>query len=118
MTALSSGAIAGVTPLELAEAHEAFAASLRESAARRDAELRTWVNQRESPLGPKRHCRIVRARRARGDSGAAIAGRLFLLSTAALNEELSRLGSKQETTKASAASDLRAQLGLVVGGRK
>lgn len=52
--------------------------------------LEGYVDQTESPLGPKRHCRAVRRLVSEKDDRAAIVGRRFLLSRAALKEELQR----------------------------
>lgn len=52
---------------------------------------RGWVEQSTSPLGRKRHAVCVRKRVAMSRHGAAILGRRFLLSQAALAEELDEL---------------------------
>lgn len=53
-----------------------------------DDRVPEMVDQRDSPLGRRRHCAIVRKRRADGDPSAAIVGRKHLLTRAALTEEL------------------------------
>jgi len=53
-------------------------------------------DQRGSPLGPKRHAACVRRRLAAGEPGAARVGRRWLLSEAALAEELARLGTEPD----------------------
>lgn len=47
------------------------------------------VSQRDSPLGPKRHCRAVRDRIRTGLGGAYVQGRDYLLTVIALQETLS-----------------------------
>lgn len=53
----------------------------------------TPIDQRSSPLGPRRHCAAVRARIAAGKPGASVVGRRFLLSPAALSDELAARGA-------------------------
>lgn len=50
------------------------------------------VDQKTSPLGVRRHGDAVRRRLAAGEHGATRVGRRWLLSGAALTEELERLG--------------------------
>jgi hypothetical protein len=46
------------------------------------------VDQSESPLGPHRHCAAVRRRIAQKEGGANRLGKKYLLTQAALQEEL------------------------------
>jgi hypothetical protein len=66
------------------------------------------VDQTRSPLSAKKHCAIVRARVARGAGGAAISGRKYLITRAALQEELdaitARGSRKHRATQALAAA--------------
>lgn len=86
--------------------------------AEQAAERRDWTAQESSPLGRRRHVRAVRARLARGAPGAALVGRRALLDAVALAEELAALGARKAVVASNTAGDLRAQLGLVVGGRR
>jgi len=108
-----------VTLLEqLAEVLEAAARRARELAAEERAERRDWLDQRQSPLGPKRHCAAVKRLVAAGDPGAALVGRRHLLSAAALAQELGRAsqpkGAKPEATGVRA--QIEQELRLVRGG--
>jgi hypothetical protein len=87
------------------------------------------VPQAASPLGKRRHCAAVRARVARGDSGACIVGRTHYLAPAALHEELraiSRPAKRKSAPKLAAfqrstgddLAALRAELGLERAARK
>jgi hypothetical protein len=49
-----------------------------------------WIDQKGSPLGRNRHVAAVKRRAKDGEKGAALSGRRFLLSPAALKEEMSR----------------------------
>jgi len=49
-----------------------------------------WVDQHESDLSVRQHCKAVRRRRAEGKGGAAIQGRRYLLTREALWEEMGR----------------------------
>lgn len=75
-------------PRTLAQALRAAAEVLDRAAHARTAERTDWIDQSSSPLGPRRHCKVVRQRLAEGLPGAATAGRRHLLSTTALAEEL------------------------------
>jgi hypothetical protein len=57
------------------------------------------VNQAASPLGPRKHCAAVRRRLEAGEDGAAVVGRLHLLSRAALADELARAAPKRTPTR-------------------
>lgn len=48
------------------------------------------IDQSKSPLGRKKHCQAVRARLARGESGASVVGRKHYLTSEALEDELRR----------------------------
>jgi hypothetical protein len=81
---------------------------------------RDWIPQASSPLGPRRHVRIVRRRLAAGEDGAALIGRQALLSPEALEEEIAELGeakprAKNETT--GERIERRLGLALVRGAR-
>lgn len=81
-------------------------------------EHRDWIDQRSSPLGPKRHCGAVRRRLAAAQGGAAHVGRRHLLSAEALAEELARLSAPRRAAgKEGVGSELRRALSLVGGGR-
>lgn len=54
----------------------------------------TLIGQRESPLGPRRHCAAVRARIKSGKTGASVVGRRFYLTRAALDEEIRTIGAR------------------------
>jgi hypothetical protein len=99
--------------LLLAEVLEAAAARAREIDAQASAERAAWIDQRQSPLGPRRHCRAVQARLAAGSADAAIIGRRQLLSQTALTEELARSAAKPAAKKQSVADELRRELHLV-----
>lgn len=49
-----------------------------------------WIDQEESPLGPRLHNPAVRRRLAEGKGGARIRGRIHELTPEALQEELLR----------------------------
>lgn len=51
----------------------------------------TFVDQRSSPLGRRRHCAAARRLIAEGDGRAFISGRRHLLTEDAVAEELARL---------------------------
>lgn len=100
---------------------EAEARVFEDAAAAGDAQRSEWVDQSQSALGKRRHCAAARRVVAEGGQ-AAIIGRRHLLSPAAIRAELERLtkrtGQKHQSPAGSAASELRAQLGLVGGGRR
>jgi hypothetical protein len=48
----------------------------------------SWVDQHQSDLTVRQHCRAVRRRRTEGKPGAAIVGRRYLMTRAALWEEM------------------------------
>jgi hypothetical protein len=50
----------------------------------------SWVDQHQSSLSVRQHCKAVRRRRAEGKGGAAIQGRRYLLTREALWEEMGR----------------------------
>jgi hypothetical protein len=107
-----------VTFAGLAEVLEAAAAKARELDAAERAELRSWIDQASSPLGPRRHRAAVRRRTAAGEPGAAQVGRRALLSVEALQEELATLSKSPRASKAQSAAPgtvarLRQRLALV-----
>jgi hypothetical protein len=118
VTSLSSSALVALTPEELAETHETIAAKLREIGARRRADVRTWVSQRESELGNRRHIGVARRLLAQGDPRAAKRGRDYLLAGTAVSEALAALGMPKAKAVQSTAEELRAALGLVAGGKR
>lgn len=81
-----------------------------------------WTDQARSPLGARRHCRIVRALVARGEPGAAIVGRRHLLSPIAIHDALSSGGkasrAKPGKPAGGVADELRRELALVKGGAR
>jgi hypothetical protein len=105
-----------VTPSDLARVLRAAAEVCEVIAAEATAQRVDWIDQRASPLGPRRHCTAVKARIAAGTTDAAVVGRRHLLSQAALGAELGRSARKSPRAKLSVADELRAELRLV-GGR-
>jgi hypothetical protein len=103
--------------LVLAEILEAAARRARELDAQERAALRDWIPQQKSPLGPRRHVRVVRSRIARGGDGAVMLGRRALLSPSALEAELNALTEKRpklaKGDPTSTAQRLERRLGLV-----
>lgn len=71
------------------------------------------IDQKQSPLGRRRHCYAVRRRLSEGSPGAAVVGRRHLLSPEALAEELARLGKRQPSPGETLANELRRELGLL-----
>jgi hypothetical protein len=65
-----------------------------------------WRDQRQSPLGPRNHCRAVRRRLEANpqDAGAKKVGDRFLLTADALAEEMDRLGRSPGGKAAGAAT--------------
>ena len=106
-----------MNPCEFARVLRAAAAECDAIAAEASAERTDWIDQRQSPLGPRRHCRAVAARIASGSPGAVVVGRRQLLSQAALAEDLARGASKKQPAKASIADELRSELRLVGGAK-
>jgi len=106
-----------MSPADLARVLRAAAAACDALVAEASADRAEWIDQRQSPLGPRRHCRAVRRLVTEGSREAAIVGRRQLLSQAALTAELARPVTKQTVTKPSVADELRAELRLVGGGR-
>jgi hypothetical protein len=51
------------------------------------------VDQRRTPLGPRRHADAVKRRLARGEPGASKVGRRYLLTPDALQEELANVSA-------------------------
>jgi hypothetical protein len=107
-----------MSPSELARVLRAAAAECDAIESERRAEIRAWVAQAKSDLGPRRHCAAVRRRVAAGLDGASIVGRKFLLSPAALEEELARRSRGERNVEPTSGPDaLRRKLGLVGGTR-
>lgn len=63
---------------------------LAEKTVSKMAASQVWINQKDSPLGPRRHCAAVRRRVGEGKEDATILGKRFLLTQEALNEEMVR----------------------------
>lgn len=82
-----------------------------------------WIPQRDaqgrdSPLGRRTHCRIVRERRAQGKGGAEIVGKKHLLSPEALAEELALRSARHDRMDPPPASgDVYSRI-MSVRGRK
>jgi len=77
------------------------------------------VDQHGSPLGNRRHIRAVRRRMASGQSGASRVGRRYLLTLAALGEELEgRVASHRASgpERTDVRAELEAELRLIRGG--
>lgn len=96
----------------------AFADEVERAEAEERETERGWVSQTGSPLGARRHAAAVRRRLERGERGAGMAGRKFLLSSEALAEELAKTDKGEKTPKPEGTGDrLRRKLALVGGGR-
>lgn len=78
-----------------------------------------WIDQTKTLLGARRHCRIVRSRVERGEPGAAIVRRRFLLSHEAHDAELAKLSraGAPKSEPSTFGERLRAELRMVGGGR-
>ena len=63
-----------------------------------------WRDQRQSPLGPRRHCCAVRRRLAHNEPGARIVGDRYLLSGEAIEYELERIGRPKAGVRKTAAT--------------
>ena len=59
-----------------------------------------WFDQRRSPLGSRRHCAATRRRATEGKPDAKKVGDRFLMTAAAITEELERLGRPKALTRA------------------
>jgi len=101
-----------LTLRQLARGVRAFADALAAIDAEDCAERAEWVDQHQSVLGNRRHCRAAKARIAAGLDGAAVVGRRHLLSQSALAEELARKPEKKPK-ELSVAEQLRSELRLV-----
>lgn len=55
-----------------------------------EAPVGDMVDQRRSPLGPRKHCAAVRRMAAEGDTRAYKRGKLYMMSREALLEEMAR----------------------------
>jgi hypothetical protein len=67
----------------------AVVAEMRGECAAADA-ADEWLDQHHTDLTVRQHCTAVRRRREEGKPGAAIKGRRYLLTRAALREEMVR----------------------------
>lgn len=99
------------------KAAEAKATELERQASELESRGADMVDHRNSQLGARRQCEIVRRRIERGQGGAAIVGRRHLLSREAITEELEKLSEKKRNrvTQPKATDqlvDLRARYGL------
>lgn len=110
----------GIARILDAAASEARAIAAEETMVRLD-----WVPQTRSPLGSRTHIAAVRRRLKEGLDGAGQAGRKYLLSPAALAQELaSRSETRSLSTSVANASEveevaeLRSQLALIRGGSR
>lgn len=63
------------------------------------------VDQRQSPLGPRRHAALCRRLMAAGDARASKVGRRWLVTQDAIAEELARLGRAAPPSTAPATDD-------------
>ncbi|HEY4103624.1 MAG TPA: hypothetical protein VGM44_07020 [Polyangiaceae bacterium] len=68
------------------------------------------VDQGTSPLGPRRHCAVVRKLVALGTPGAAIVGRRHLLSRELLERELSAVSKKRKPAPSPRVDDEDAEI--------
>ncbi len=80
-----------------------------------------WIDQSKSPLGPRRHCRVVKALVSAGQPGAAIVGRRRLLSPQGLAQALRSTSShgangSESDDEQDEVADLKRELQLVRGG--
>jgi hypothetical protein len=101
----------------LARVLRAAADACDEIAAEATAAHADWIDQRQSQLGPRRHCRAVQRLIAAGSKEAARVGRRQLLSQVAHAEELGKSATKPSGAKSSIADELRAELRLVGASR-
>lgn len=106
---------------ELKTALDVLADAIADRIAQRllTGQLEDWIDQSNSPLGPRRHRTAVNRRIAKGEGGAARVGRRHLLNREALAAELATAGDRKSKgpTKITVADDLRVQLRLVEGAR-
>ncbi|HEY2408833.1 MAG TPA: hypothetical protein VGI10_22665 [Polyangiaceae bacterium] len=100
-----------MSPADLARVLRAAAYECDAISAEASAERGTWIDQRRSQLGPRRHCAAVKRRMADGKTDAAIVGRRHLLSQTAHAEELATPTTRER--KLSVGDELRAELRLV-----
>jgi hypothetical protein len=80
----------------------------------RGGALPGWVDQTESPLGPKRHAALVR----RGGPGVAKVGRRFLATREAIAAELGRLTSSPRARSKPRVLGVREELEQELGYRR
>lgn len=95
------------SPLTIHEAIEPLLNALADKiVARLAAGTRPdMLDQAGSPLGRRRHIAAVRARVARGDAGAAIVGRRYLLTRDVLEAELQLVAKRKAKLKKAAQDD-------------
>jgi hypothetical protein len=81
----------------------------------------TWIDQKQSQLGKRKHINAVRALVAQGSPDARIVGRRHLLTAAAHEAELKRIGARaveRAEEQQNCDADLGDELGLrLVGGK-
>jgi len=73
--------------------------------AKCDMPLGGFVDQKKSPLGPRKHCEAVRRRLTGDEGGAAIVGRRHLLTSEALQDEMRRESIPANTTTAAVPAE-------------
>lgn len=106
------------TLLALANTLGAIGSSLRELASSAVTDAAQWIAQNKSPLGRRLHCAEVRRLVAAGDHRAAIVGRRFLLTQAAVDAALRdhsirRFKTNMPSVTEQLSSALQAQKGEV-----
>lgn len=80
-----------LTPVERIDRVTKELAALRaELIVERSRPAPDWLDQRTSPLGPRKHCALVREALERGEPGFARSGRRWLASAEALSAALAR----------------------------
>jgi hypothetical protein len=82
---------------------------------RADAPDSDWIDQRRSQLGRNRHCKVVRERLAANpnDPSASHVGDRFLLTRAAVTEEMRRAGKSPPPVKAKPPAEEDAALARI-----
>lgn len=82
----------------------------------------TWIDQKQSQLGKRKHINAVRALVAQGSPDARVVGRRHLLTAAAHEAELKRIGTRavqRAEEQRDSDSDLGEELGLrLIGGSR
>lgn len=78
----------------------------------------SWVDQKASPLGRRRHINAVRRRVAEGAEGARVVGRRYLLTAEVVDAELGRVTRAKSTLESPPAVDELAALRAKLEGRR